>query len=113
MPGLMSGDWKRSTVSGPQRLQHYAWTAPDLSATAPALDSTLSRSIRPRRTRTRDPVPTSSLAGVVGRGAVPSSMCIPRYERAIGIHRMGDRASEMFFSRRVSRYLDDYLKQRG
>ena len=21
MPGLMSGDWKRSTVSGPQRLQ--------------------------------------------------------------------------------------------
>src|SRR6266700_6724610 len=40
MPGLMSGDWKRSTVSGPQRLQLTAWTAPDLSATAPALDST-------------------------------------------------------------------------
>jgi hypothetical protein len=40
MPGLMSGDWKRSTVSGPQRLQRRAWTAPDLSATAPALDST-------------------------------------------------------------------------
>src|SRR2546426_7460593 len=40
MPGLMSGDWKRSTVSGPQRLQRSAWTAPDLSATAPALDST-------------------------------------------------------------------------
>jgi hypothetical protein len=40
MPGLMSGDWKRSTVSGPQRLQPYAWTAPDLSATAPAPDST-------------------------------------------------------------------------
>ena len=39
-PGLMSGDWKRSTVSGPQRLQLNAWTAPDLSATAPALDST-------------------------------------------------------------------------
>ena len=37
MPGLMSGDWKRSTVSGPQRLQRSAWTAPDLSATAPAL----------------------------------------------------------------------------
>jgi hypothetical protein len=30
MPGLMSGDWKRSTVSGPQRLQPTAWTAPDL-----------------------------------------------------------------------------------
>jgi hypothetical protein len=30
MPGLMSGDWKRSTVSGPQRLQRHAWTAPDL-----------------------------------------------------------------------------------
>jgi hypothetical protein len=29
-------DWKRSTVSGPQRLQFYAWTAPDLSAIAPA-----------------------------------------------------------------------------
>jgi hypothetical protein len=43
MPGLMSGDWKRSTVSGPQRLQCHAWTAPDLSATAPALDSTLQR----------------------------------------------------------------------
>ena len=40
MHGLMSGDWKRSTVSGPQRLQPDAWTAPDLSATAPALDST-------------------------------------------------------------------------
>ena len=37
--GLMSGDWKRGTVSGPQRLQPDAWTAPDLSATAPALDS--------------------------------------------------------------------------
>jgi putative FmdB family regulatory protein len=36
----MSGDWRRSTVSGPQRLQLDAWTAPDLSATAPALDST-------------------------------------------------------------------------
>jgi Group II intron, maturase-specific domain len=34
------GHWKRSTVSGPQRLQPCAWTAPDLSATAPALDST-------------------------------------------------------------------------
>ena len=46
MPGLMSGDWKRSPVSGPQRLQLYAWTAPDLSATAPALDSTvLGRSV--------------------------------------------------------------------
>jgi hypothetical protein len=40
MPGLMGGDWKRSTVSGPQRLQLDAWTAPDLSATARALDST-------------------------------------------------------------------------
>src|SRR5687768_4091618 len=40
MPGLMSGDWKRSTVSGPQRLQLDAWTAPDLAATAPAPDST-------------------------------------------------------------------------
>src|SRR5438270_10934822 len=35
----MSGDWKRGTVSGPQRLQSDAWTAPDLAATAPALDS--------------------------------------------------------------------------
>ena len=26
-PGLMSGDWKPSTVSGPQRLQLDAWTA--------------------------------------------------------------------------------------
>jgi integrase len=34
-------------------------------------------------------------------------------ERAIRIHGKGDRAREMFFSRRVSRYLDDYLKQRG
>jgi hypothetical protein len=40
MPGLMSGDWKRGTVSGPQRLQPDAWTAPDLAATAPAPDST-------------------------------------------------------------------------
>jgi len=39
MHGLMSGDWKRGTVSGPQRLQLGAWTAPDLSATAPVLDS--------------------------------------------------------------------------
>ena len=37
--GLMSGGWKRGTVSGPQRLQPNAWTAPDLSATAPVLDS--------------------------------------------------------------------------
>jgi len=37
--GLMSGDWKRGTASGPQRLQSDAWTAPDLSTTAPALDS--------------------------------------------------------------------------
>src|SRR5262245_50639132 len=36
----MSGGWRRSTVSGPQRLELDAWTAPDLSATAPALDST-------------------------------------------------------------------------
>src|SRR5712692_5552804 len=35
----MSGDWKRGTASGPQRLQSDAWTAPDLSTTAPALDS--------------------------------------------------------------------------
>jgi hypothetical protein len=41
MHGLMSGDWKRSTVSGPQRLQPDAWTAPDLTATAPAPDSTV------------------------------------------------------------------------
>ena len=34
-------------------------------------------------------------------------------ERSIRIHGKGDRAREMFFSRRVSRYLDDYLKQRG
>ena len=47
MPGLMSGDWKRSTVSGPQRLQFDAWTAPDLSATAPALDSTQMGNHRP------------------------------------------------------------------
>src|SRR5438874_7080560 len=47
MPGLMSGDWKRSTVSGPQRLQFDAWTAPDLSATAPALDSTQVGNHRP------------------------------------------------------------------
>jgi integrase len=34
-------------------------------------------------------------------------------ERSIRIHGKSDRAREMFFSRRVSRYLDDYLKQRG
>jgi putative transposase len=39
MHGLMSGGWRRGTVSGPQRLQLDAWTAPDLSATAPVLDS--------------------------------------------------------------------------
>src|SRR6266516_2842430 len=49
MPGLMSGDWKRSTVSGPQRLQLDAWTAPDLSATAPAPDSTQNLSLKEGR----------------------------------------------------------------
>jgi hypothetical protein len=39
MHGLMSGGWRRGTVSGPRRLQPDAWTAPDLSATAPVLDS--------------------------------------------------------------------------
>src|SRR3981081_1624370 len=39
MHGLMSGGWRRGTGSGPQRLQLDAWTAPDLSATAPVLDS--------------------------------------------------------------------------
>jgi integrase len=34
-------------------------------------------------------------------------------ERAIRVQGKGDRAREMFFSRRVSRYLDDYLKRRG
>ena len=34
-------------------------------------------------------------------------------ERAIRIQGKGDRPREMFFSRQVSRYLDDYLKQRG
>ena len=34
-------------------------------------------------------------------------------ERAIRIQGKGDHNREMFFSRRVSRYLDDYLKQRG
>lgn len=34
-------------------------------------------------------------------------------ERAIRIQGKGNRGREMFFSRRVSRYLDDYLKQRG
>jgi len=34
-------------------------------------------------------------------------------ERAIRIHGKCERQREMFFSRRVSRYLDDYLKQRG
>jgi len=34
-------------------------------------------------------------------------------ERAIRIQGKGDRPRDMFFSRRVSRYLDDYLKQRG
>jgi len=38
-PSLMSGDWNRSMASGPQRLQLDASTAPDLAATAPALDS--------------------------------------------------------------------------
>src|SRR5438067_12649448 len=48
----MSGDWKRGTVSGPQRLQSDAWTAPDLAATAPALDSDaeqMTRLATPRR----------------------------------------------------------------
>src|SRR3981081_3328110 len=39
MHGLMSGGWRRGTGSGPQRLQLDAWTAPDLSPTAPVLDS--------------------------------------------------------------------------
>jgi site-specific recombinase XerC len=34
-------------------------------------------------------------------------------ERAIRFQGKGDHSCEMFFSRRVSRYLDDYLKQRG
>ncbi len=34
-------------------------------------------------------------------------------ERAIRIQGKGDRPREAFFSRRVSRYLDDYLKSRG
>jgi integrase len=34
-------------------------------------------------------------------------------ERSIRIQGKGDRAREMFFSRRVSHYLDDYLRQRG
>ncbi len=34
-------------------------------------------------------------------------------ERAIRIQGKGDQPREMFFSRRVSRYLDDYLKRRG
>jgi integrase len=34
-------------------------------------------------------------------------------ERAIRVRGKGDHSREMFFSRRVSRYLDDYLKQRG
>ncbi len=34
-------------------------------------------------------------------------------ERAIRIQGKGDRPRETFFSRRVSRYLDDYLKSRG
>jgi len=34
-------------------------------------------------------------------------------ERAVRIQGKGARTREMFFSRRVSRYLDDYLKQRG
>ncbi len=34
-------------------------------------------------------------------------------ERAIRIRGKGDRPREAFFSRRVSRYLDDYLKSRG
>jgi integrase len=34
-------------------------------------------------------------------------------ERAIRIQGKGNHAREMFFSRRVSRYLDDYLTQRG
>ena len=40
MHGLMSGGWRRGTVSGPQCLQPDAWTAPDQTATAPVLDST-------------------------------------------------------------------------
>ena len=58
MPGLMSGDWKRGTVSGPQRLQLYAWTAPDLLTTAPALDS--------------DPVPRKRL-----RKPLPGFIVVP------------------------------------
>jgi len=34
-------------------------------------------------------------------------------ERCIRIHGKGDRPREMFFSRRVSGYLDDYIKERG
>ena len=34
-------------------------------------------------------------------------------DRAIRVRGKGNRAREIFFSRRVSRYLDDYLKRRG
>src|SRR5438445_10558658 len=53
MHGLMSGGWKRGTVAGPQRLQLDAWTAPDLSATAPVLDSDHSRGAGCRRAEPR------------------------------------------------------------
>src|SRR6266852_5303590 len=36
-------------VSGPQRLQPCAWTAPDLSTTAPALDSAARRRRLPKK----------------------------------------------------------------
>src|SRR5712692_10091016 len=65
MHGLMSGDWKRGTVSGPQRLQLYAWTAPDLSTTAPALDSD------PRRELTRDRHLLAARDDLVGPGQRP------------------------------------------
>src|SRR5919204_3459014 len=64
MPGLMSGDWKRSTVSGPQRLQPDAWTAPDLTATAPAPDSTQSGA------QLRQPAAAGGLPGVAAQSAL-------------------------------------------
>jgi hypothetical protein len=71
-PGLMSGDWKRSTISGLQRLQWCAWTAPDLSATAPA--PTLPLSIR-----TRDTWRTVAYSG--GREAVWDLLSFANDER--------------------------------
>src|SRR5438105_3471694 len=90
MHGLMSGDWKRGTVSGPQRLQLDAWTAPDLTATAPAPDST-ARQLRCAQSSTR-----CARCGPSGDTLTPLGLTIGADDRqAIILFSLGARAANV------------------